>query len=375
MRIAFLCKRHYTGKDVILDQYGRLYEIPNQLACTGHDVRAWCLDYYGSSDSEDLLQANDEAQVVWSSYAAGGLRAIRLATYPAWLHKQLTKFKPDIVIGASDIPHVSLAAWLGRQLSVPYVVDLYDNFESFGQAGIPGFKKLLARAVRHADLVITVGQALQEKVWMDYAPASAVLVMPNGINPHTFYPGNRIQARQTLGLPVHAKLIGTAGGLSRMKGLETVYAAWQHLEQTQPDLHLVLAGPVEKNFPPPGGPRVHYLGELSAKKVADLFCALDVGIIPLKDSSFGRYCFPQKAYEMLSCHLPVVAANIGEMASLFAPWPQALFSPDNPQELIASVLQQLKKPIFFALPVQSWENLGLKLSQELELLISSRPMR
>ena len=151
MRIAFLCKRHYTGKDVIFDRYGRLYEIPNQLARTGHDVRAWCLDYYGSSDIEDLLQANDAAQVVWSSYAIGGLRAIRLATYPAWLHQQLANFKPDIVIGASDIPHVSLAAWLGRQLGVPYVVDLYDNFESFGQARIPGFKKLLARAVRHAD--------------------------------------------------------------------------------------------------------------------------------------------------------------------------------------------------------------------------------
>ena len=374
MRIAFLCKRHYTGKDVILERYGRLYEIPNQLTRAGHNVRAWCLDYYGNSDSEHRLQANDAAQVVWSSYATGGLRAIRLAAYPVWLYKKLAKFKPDIVIGASDIPHVSLAAWLGRQLGVPYVVDLYDNFESFGQVRIPGFQKLLSHAVHHADLVITVGQALQEKIWRDYAPTSTILVMQNGINPHTFYPSNRVQARQALGLPIHAKLIGTAGGLSRMKGLETVYTAWQHLEQTQPDLHLVLAGPVEKNFSPPNGLRVHYLGELSAKKVADLFRALDVGIIPLKDSSFGCYCFPQKAYEMLACHLPVVAANIGEMASLFALWPQALFSPDNPQELIASVLQQLEKPVFFPLPVQEWKDLGLSLSKNLELLISSRPM-
>lgn len=367
MRIAFICKRHYTGKDVILDRYGRLYEIPSQLARTGHDVCAWCLDYYGSSDNENMLQANDAVQVIWSSYAIGGRRAIRLAAYPAWLHQQLKNFKPDIVIGASDIPHVSLAAWLGRKLGVPYVVDLYDNFESFGQARIPGFKKLLARAVHHADLVITVGQALQEKVSMDYAPDGAVLVMPNGINPHTFYPGNRIQARQTLGLPVHAKLIGTAGGLSRMKGLETVYAAWKQLEQTQPDLHLVLAGPVEKSFLPPDGPRVHYLGELSAKKVADLFRALDVGIIPLKDSSFGRYCFPQKAYEMLSCHLPVVAANIGEIASLFSTFPEILFHPDNPQELIRALLHQLKNKNFSALPVQDWESLGIILSQELEM--------
>lgn len=32
MRVAFLCKRRYMGKDVILDRYARLYEIPFQLA-------------------------------------------------------------------------------------------------------------------------------------------------------------------------------------------------------------------------------------------------------------------------------------------------------------------------------------------------------
>ena len=32
MRIAYLCKRHYMGKDVVLDRYARLYEIPFQLA-------------------------------------------------------------------------------------------------------------------------------------------------------------------------------------------------------------------------------------------------------------------------------------------------------------------------------------------------------
>ena len=38
MRIAFLCKRRYMGKDVIDDRYGRLYEFPFQLARLGHEV-------------------------------------------------------------------------------------------------------------------------------------------------------------------------------------------------------------------------------------------------------------------------------------------------------------------------------------------------
>ena len=356
MRIAFLCKRHYTGKDVILDRYGRLYEYPRQLARLGHEVRAWCLDYRGHQDEMQQHEA-EPGSLAWASSAVGGVRAARIAAYPYRLRRQLMDFKPDLVIGASDIPHVALATWLARQIGVPSVVDLYDNFESFGQARIPGFQALLVYAIRNANLVVTVSQSLREKVLADHAPTPPVLVMPNGIQHTVFCPGSRARARQALGLPIDAKLIGTAGGLSRMKGLNAVYAAWRQLEQRDPNLHLVLAGPVEKNFSPPTGPRIHYLGQLPENQVADLFRALDVGIIPLKDSPFGRYCFPQKAYEMLACRLPVVVANTGEMASLFAPWPDMLFAPENPGALVTAVFQQLHAKSVPDVPVLDWAEL------------------
>lgn len=365
MRIAFLCKRHYTGKDVILDRYGRLYEWPRQLARLGHEVRAWCLDYRGHQD-EMQQHETGSGSLVWASFVIGHARIARIALYPYRLRKQLMDFKPDLIVGASDIPHVAMAAWLARHLGIPSVVDLYDNFESFGQARIPGFRTLLAYAIRNTSLVVTVSQALQEKVLADHAPIHPVLVMPNGVNTMVFSPGLRTQARQALGLPADAKLIGTAGGLSRMKGLDTVYTAWQQMEQHNPDLHLVLAGPVENGLPPPTGPRVHYLGELPEHQVTNLFRALDVGIIPLKDSPFGRYCFPQKAYEMLACHLPVVVANTGEMASLFRPWPQVLFTPESSDELSTAVLRQLDQPAIPDVPVMDWVGLIKQLEPFLE---------
>lgn len=370
MRIAFLCKRHYTGKDVILDRFGRLYEWPHQLARLGHDVRAWCLDYRGHRDETQQHEA-DPGSLTWTSFAVGGVAVARIPAYPRWLHRQLVAFRPNLVIGASDIPHVALAVRLARQLSVPSVVDLYDNFESFAQARIPGFRALLAYAIRNANLVVTVSQSLREKVLADHAPTHPVLVMPNGINSAVFCPGSRTQARQALGLPVDARLIGTAGGLSRMKGLDAVYAAWQQLEQLHPELHLVLAGPVEKGFPPPEGARVHYLGELPERQVADLFRALDVGIIPLNDSPFGRYCFPQKAYEMLACQLPVAVADTGEMASLFASWPRILFTPESPDELAAAILRQLNQPAVPDVAVMNWAGLINQLVRALPFLLPS----
>lgn len=367
MRIAYLCKRHYTGKDVILDRFGRLYEVPHQLARLKHEVKAWCLDYHG--DKDERSQHNVEfGTLTWSSFSVKATRLLRLPAYFLTLKRELELFKPDIIIGASDIPHVWLAAYLAKKLSISCVIDLYDNFESFGQARIPGFKALLKYAIRHAHLVITVSQPLKEKIQQDYRPASSIHVMTNGINKNLFTKGDKCHARHTLNLPLEAKLIGTAGGLSRMKGVDTIYVAWPLLEQKYPNLHLVLAGPTEASLPIPYSDRIHYLGMLSEQDVTKFFQALDVGIISLQDSDFGRYCFPQKAYEMSACGLPVIAANVGVMSSLLNQYSQLLYNTNNQAQFLAAIECQLQHSIVPNMPVLSWQELVSKIEPLLKKL-------
>ena len=45
MRILFLCKRQYTGKDLLDDQYGRLFEFPRILSQRGHRVAGFSVSY------------------------------------------------------------------------------------------------------------------------------------------------------------------------------------------------------------------------------------------------------------------------------------------------------------------------------------------
>ena len=45
MRIVVLCKRQYTNRDVIDDRYGRLWEIPAELARAGHSVTCVSFSY------------------------------------------------------------------------------------------------------------------------------------------------------------------------------------------------------------------------------------------------------------------------------------------------------------------------------------------
>lgn len=356
MRIAVLCKRRYMGKDVILDRYARLYEIPRQLARLGHDVRGYCLDYHAADSAGQWTHDAEPGTLAWQSFAAGKKRLPWLAAYPWHLLRQLRAFGPDMLIGASDIPHVALARWLARRLGTPYAADLYDNFEGFGQARIPGFVPALRRAVREAAVVTTTSEPLRRKV-LDDGATGTVIAMPSSVDLAVFRHGDKTQARHALGLPQGAKLIGTAGGLYREKGIEPLYAAWPAIAAARPDAHLVLAGPLENGLPPPQGERVHYLGHLAHAQVADLFRALDVGIISILDTPFGRYCFPQKAYEMLACGLPVATADIGQMHDLLAGTPDALFTAGDSGALARAVLWQLQAGQCPPVPIEDWRRL------------------
>lgn len=356
MRVAFLCKRRYMSKDVILDRYARLYEIPHQLALLGHEVHGFCLDYH--QDSEGQWQHDAlPGQLSWTSRSLGRLRLPRLLSYPQLLLRRLRQLAPDVIIGSSDIPHVVLGSWLAKQLKMPFMADLYDNFEGFGQAKLPGFVPALRKAVRGAGLVTTTSLELRRLVVEAYGSRGVVMAMPSAVDKAVFCMQDKAAARQALGLPEGARLFGTAGGLYREKGVEVLYEAWPLIRHRDPNAHLVLAGPIEPGYPIPQGERVHYLGSLRHEQVAQLFNALDVGVVCILDTAFGRYSFPQKAYEMLATGLPVVAAEIGDMAALFAATPGSLYRVGDAKDLAQKVLANLEEAVAPSVPVDDWRTI------------------
>lgn len=344
------------SKDVILDKYARLYEIPNQLALLEHQVECFCLSY--QSHHEGVWdESNGDKKLVWHSKSYRGFKKVRLLTYPFSLLQQLKQYQPDIIIAASDIPHIVFGAWCAKKLKVPFVADLYDNFEGFGQARIPGMKQLLRKAVCQAQLITTTSQPLADLVINNYAAQAKVISMPSTVDLKTFCKKNKQEARAQFSLQPHKLYIGTAGGLYRDKGVEVIYRAWEQIKNEMPNVHLVLAGPFHPDYPPPEGDRVHYLGSLAHHDIATLFQALDIGIISILNTSFGRYCFPQKAYEMLACQLPVVVADIGEMSHVFQDIPQALFEAGNAQDLALKLTQQLHTPLHTQVAIEDWETI------------------
>jgi len=371
MRIIFLCKRRYMAKDVIVDRYARLYEIPRQLANLGHQVLGLCLSYYGDEEGE-WTHDTDAGELHWVSRSLGRTVLPGLLGHPWRALTTSRDFAPDIIIGASDIPHVVLGHWIAKRLHLPFVADLYDNFERFGLAHIPGSVRAFRRAVREADAVTCTSRTLAQHVRDTYRARGTVIAMPSTVDKDTFRVRDKAECRQALGLPEHAKLIGTAGGLHADKGVATLYEAYAQLAADDPSLHLVLAGPTDKRLPPPKGSRVHYLGCLPHRQVATLFSALDVGVIYLGDTPFGRFCFPQKAYEMAACGLPIVAAEVGDMRHLLANHPKSLYRPDDAGDLADSVCEQLRAPQALAVQIDDWRAIVNELEPTLYRLLGNR---
>ena len=365
MRILVLTKRQYTNKDLIDDRYGRLYELPEELVRLGHQVSGLCLSYRPRDEGHLLGPKIDEGLVNWYSVNAGKLIIQGIRHYLKVLNDLCVEFKPDIILASSDALHIVYGVHAANKQNIPCVVDLYDNYESFALTRLPSLLPLFKRAIRRAAGVICISNALERYVTEQYKPTGTIKVLANGIPGGHFHPMDRRQCRKELGLPVDVKLIGTAGAIGASRGIDVLFQAAKELIAKDPSIHLILAGSVESGTNVPEGQNIHYLGELKYKQVPRLFNALDVGIICNSDSPFGRYCFPQKAYEMLACGLPVVAADVGTMSELFSDCAECLYELNNQQALVKSIETQVADPTSHDNEIQTWA----MLAQQLEVLL------
>lgn len=355
-RVLVLSKRQYMSRDLLSDRYGRFRELPLGLSRRGADVRGVCLSYRRRGH-EVVRDEAEGAHVLWESVDLAGLADPSRRGYRGVLDQLRASFRPDLVWACSDAPHAVLGVWAARKFGCPLVVDLYDAFESYPLAKVPGVNAALRRAVRAANAVSCVSEPLARRVREDYRFAGPVSVIGNAVPEGRFVPADAAAARRSFGLPAGRRLLGTAGALSLARGTDVLLRAFDRLAAERDDVDLVLAGPLDPRLElPPASPRIHYLGLLPPDAVPRLLPALDVAVICNRDSEFGRYCFPQKLYEALACAVPVSVAAVGAMRDLLAGEPGCLYEPDDVDSLVAALRRQLDSPWVPMLPIPTWDS-------------------
>jgi glycosyltransferase involved in cell wall biosynthesis len=281
----------------------------------------------------------------------------------------LRDFRPDIVWACSDAYHAIFGYWLAQDCESKYVIDLYDNFEAFRATKLPLVLRLFKRAVKGADGVSCFSERLARHVMHAYPRAKPTTVIENGVRSDFFAIRNQQECRRRLRLPQGVRIIGTAGALDGSRGIDTLFKAFNLLSRQNNDLHLALAGPRAHGTRIAAGIRVHDFGTLPHQAVPRFINALDLAVICYRQSAQGEFSFPQKAYEIMACRVPLIAAAVGCMNELLSDYPECLYEPENPQSLAEAVLSQLTKRITVATEVPSWSDSAKQLEYFFEKII------
>lgn len=353
MQILVLTKRQYMSKDLLDDRFGRFREIPLALGQMGHKVQGLCLSY--AKRNEGYMK---DGPVLWKSINATRLKLPGLLRFV--IEAQKLAKKSDIIWACSDSFYGIIGYFLSLKYHTPLVFDLYDNFEYYLMAKLPVVKQLYRLVVKKCEAVTCVSRPLSRLV-KSYGRQGRLFVIENAVRKDLFKPMDKKICRKYLNLPNTKFLVGTAGALTENRGFQSLLSAFDILKTRYPDLQLALAGP--RNIPIPHNKRIHDLGILNQGKVPLLLNALDVAVICNRENDFGRYCFPQKAVEIMACDIPLIAARVGSMAELLKDHSKWLFNPDDASNMARVLENRLGDRRTGYKKVLSWSDVATELEK------------
>lgn len=355
MKILFLCKRIYMSHDVILDRYARLYEIPRHLSMQGHNVVGVCLSYQNNQE----LTTKHADHLEWHSLNL--LKPNIVGTYIR-IRKLIRNIKPDAILASSDVLHIALAHHLAKKIGCPFYADLYDNYESFGLAKVPFLTAAYRKALRNAHYIYTVSSSLKEKI-INETGHQRVSTIESTIDKSLFFRKDQMLARQALQLEnIKGICVGLCGALDSSRGIEHFYKGFQQAQSANPSLKLILAGTPASDCPPPEGAIL--LGRLKHEQMNDFYNAMDINCISMIPDEFGKYAFPQKAYEMAASQKPVVAPSFGAIKELFSDFQSGLHFPCDVDSIAAAILRQANSPIPSLIEIPDWEQMCRRIKIE-----------
>ncbi len=254
------------------------------------------------------------------------------------LWRLLRQFRPHSL--HTHMFHASLLGRVaGRLAGVPHIVG---SEHTMGQEG--RLRRLVNRLTSPlTDRVIAVSESVGRfaREVIRIAPGK-VVVIPNGIEPETCRSSlSPEQARRRFGLPEKALVVGTVGGLRRVKGTDLLLRAFARLRAGSPQARLLIVGDG------PEWERLHALAEALGIRevttftgtlagVADPLAAMTVFVLPSHWEGFGL-----AVVEAMAAGRPVVVTQVGSLPEVVGEGKCGLLVPPNDPEAMAAAIAQL----------------------------------
>lgn len=229
-------------------------------------------------------------------------------------------FDFDIIDAHFAYPDGVAARLLGRWLRLPYTITLRGSLKRFD--GNPWQRWQIDRSLRDAARVFSVSEALRQDALSWGVSPEKVQTVGNGANLDLFWPEERHLARERLGLPDHARLLVSVGGLIERKGFHHIIAILPELAARYPSIFLAIAGGAN----PEGDneaelrqqildlglvDRVRFLGQMPPEKLRLLYSAGDLFVLATRFEGWANVFL-----EASACGLPIVTTLVGGNAEV-----------------------------------------------------------
>ena len=256
------------------------------------------------------------------------------------------KFDFDLIDAHWVYPDGFAAVLLGHFFKKPVVVsargsdiNLYSQF--------PIIRRLLRYTLQNADAVIAVSRALKEAMIRLGIADNKISVIRNGVDTRKFFSMPKNEARKSLGVPDHGKVILSVGHLTAGKGFDVLLKTVALLLQqaSNEDLRLIIVGngvfrkELEKTSSILNlGRNVRFTGSVSHEELfrwysaADLFCL----------ASEMEGC-PNVILESLACGTPIVATAVGGIPEIIRSDEFGLLTEGNETKIAEAIQAALRK--------------------------------
>ncbi len=267
--------------------------------------------------------------------------------YPSLLY-QLLRFRPDVIYCYEEAhTFMSALVLLLRRLFLPRAAILLYAAQNIRKSYPLPFSLFERYCFRRADAILACGTSVDRTLRSKgYRGPLRVVPLPTDTSAYLPDQQKRDAIRRELGLSPDALVVGYAGKLVEEKGLRTLWRAFSELADACPNLHLVLMG---------GGPlkdelmdaaradgltnRLRMPGVIHNTELPAYLNALDIFVLASETRSNWREQFGRVLVEAMSCGVPVIGSDSGEIPTVVGD--AGLIFPEGDSRQLASSLTML----------------------------------
>ena len=242
----------------------------------------------------------------------------------------------DLIDAHYFYPDGVAAALLGRRLNKPVIITARGTDVNL-IASYDRPRRMILWAARNAARVITVSDALRQRLIDLGAAPGKIVTLRNGVDLETFRPIDRDAARRALGLS--GRVIVTVGNVIESKGQHLVVRALANL----PETHLLIVGdgadvPILGALAAELGvaERVRFMGRVPHDRLRDIYGAADVSVL-----ASAREGWPNVLLESMACGTPAVATRVGGVPEIITRPDAGAIVDERSPEAFARALDQL----------------------------------